>query len=52
MRFTVYPETQARTAVTIVHVGFDPLLWSEVGPVAVGLITTLHADDPLGLAIV
>jgi hypothetical protein len=33
-------------------VGFDPLLWAEVGPIAFGLMATLHADDPLGVAIV
>jgi hypothetical protein len=34
------------------YIGFDPLLWSEVGPVTFSLITTLHANDPFRFAIV
>ena len=52
MRLTIYAHLHAGAAVTIVHVGFDPLLGTKLGPVALGLIATLHADDPVGIAIV
>src|SRR5215203_884179 len=52
MRLTIDADLHACTAVTIMHIGFDPLLWSEVGPVAFGLITALHADDPLRFPVV
>jgi len=52
VRLRVYLDLHAGAAVTVMYVGFDPLLWAKFGPVAFGLMATLDADDPFGVAIV
>ena len=52
MRRTVYADLHAGAAVAVMDVGFDPLLWAKLGPVAFGLMAALDADDPFCVAIV